>query len=476
MSSLNRRRFLAAAGGGLLGASLLRQPAFLLAQDAWGELSPCGPGAVYRPPVRAAFVRRKEEYGMLWPGAVYDGAQAKANYGRRLVTAADELGIDLALREEPLYSIEETGAWLEEAKAAKTDGLALIVLDRQQHAWPSAVKMVESGIPSVIFAPVGTAFTTNTESLAGREGAYVCSTNDFSRAVYGLRMIKAGARLREMRYLVIAGNEKKDTPLEFFGTKLRYLPAANFLEEYNRTPTSAEIRAMSTDFIRRAVTLHDATEQDVVNGVKSFVVARNILRREQGDGITMDCLGALGPSKVSLPCISWARMNDCGVPAACEADLGACVTHAIVQFLFERPGFQQDPVPETAAGCLIGSHCSCPTRLNGFNSPAEPYKITHHHGMRDASVVTEWKTGARATVADLILTGGKPEMVISAGTVTDNVAVPPSGGCVVAVMLKLDGVSEYLNYPGFHQLFFYGDYKRELADYCRLWGITAKVV
>ena len=42
-------------------------------------------------------------------------------------------------------------------------------------------------------------------------------------------------------------------------------------------------------------------------------------------------------------------------------------------------------------------------------------------------------------------------------------------------MLKLDRVSEYLNYPGFHQ-FFYGDYKRELADYCPPWGITAKVV
>ncbi len=40
-------------------------------------------------------------------------------------------------------------------------------------------------------------------------------------------------------------------------------------------------------------------------------------------------------------------MNDGGIPAACEADLGACATHALVQSLFDRPGFQQDPVADT---------------------------------------------------------------------------------------------------------------------------------
>ena len=54
--------------------------------------------------------------------------------------------------------------------------------------------------------------------------------------------------------------------------------------------------------------------------------------REEGDGITMDCLGALGRSKVSLPCIAWSRMLDDGIPAACEADMGAALTHAVVQF------------------------------------------------------------------------------------------------------------------------------------------------
>jgi len=30
--------------------------------------------------------------------------------------------------------------------------------------------------------------------------------------------------------------------------------------------------------------------------------------------------------------------------------------------------------------------------------------------------------------------------------------------------------------PGFHQLFFYGDYKRHLIEFCRLFNIEAEVV
>ncbi|MBI4873135.1 MAG: hypothetical protein HY822_00735 [Acidobacteria bacterium] len=77
-------------------------------------------------------------------------------------------------------------------------------------------------------------------------------------------------------------------------------------------------------------------------------------------------------------------MLDHGIPAAGEADLGAAVTQALVRFLFDRPGFQQDPVAGTARECLIGAHCACPTRLSGFDQPPAPYFLSHHHGRRDA--------------------------------------------------------------------------------------------
>jgi hypothetical protein len=470
-----RRGFLVAVSGAATAASMLASQI----TSPERRIAPAGPGAIYKPRVKAAFVRRKGEYGMQWPGAIYDGAAALAKYRASTEAAAQKMGIQLDMRPDPIYSAAEADEWAAAARAERPDGLLVLLLDRQQHAWPTAAKAADTGIPTVVYSPLGTSFTTNTAPLAGRKGLFIASTDDFSQAVYGLKMLRARARLREMRYIVLRGDERRDEELKPFGTKLRYVPAREFLAEYERTPVSAEVRAMARAHIKGATRIAGPTEQDVINGVKSYVVARRFLEREQGDGITMDCLGALGGSKVSLPCIAWATMLDHGIPAACEADLGAALTHALVQFLFDRPGFQQDPVAETSKDCLIGAHCTCPTRLAGFDRPPEPYFLSHHHGLRDAVLVPKWRIGQRVTVADIQARGklmADPPMVISAGKVVENVSVPPAGGCVVSVMVQLDGVTDLLDYPGFHQIFFYGDHKRDLAAYCKLAGIPPQVV
>ncbi len=478
VTPVSRRQFLFASGS-LLAMSQLGGNVWASVAGDESTIKPAGPASNHKPKVMAAFVRRKEEYGMWWPGAIYDGEKAKTDYTQKLKQAAEEMDVQLQLRAQPIYSEAEADQWIAKAKEEKVDGLFVILLDRQQHSWPTAVKAIKSPIPSVIYSPIGSSFTTNTIKIAHREGSFISSTDDFSQAIYGLKMLKAGAKLRETRYIVLKGNQRVDREVKDLGTKLRYIPAKAFLDEYNSTPTSSEIRAIAQDYLKHATHVHGASEEDILNGVKSFVVARTILQREEGDAITMDCLGALGKSKVSLPCIAWSRMLDCGIPAACEADIGAAVTHALVQYLFDRPGFQQDPVAETARNCVIGAHCTCPTKLRGFDQPAEPYYLSHHHGNRDAVPRPMWKTGERVTVADVLLNNQKDkkhEMIISSGEVVDNVAVPPAGGCVVSVMVKLDGVEDVLAYPGFHQIFFYGDFKQELKAYCQLHRIDPMVV
>ncbi len=89
-----------------------------------------------------------------------------------------------------------------------------------------------------------------------------------------------------------------------------------------------------------------------------------------------------------------------------------------------------------------------------------------------------WEEGHPVTSVD-VLPGGKDrptKMIISSGRVVGNVAVPPAGGCVVSVMVRFDGVEDVLAYPGFHQVFFYGDFKEKLRDYCRLFKIEPQLV
>ncbi len=277
-----------------------------------------GQASDYVPKIKAAFVRRKEEYGMRWPGAVYDGEAARNSYTEKLIKASRELNLSLDIRSTPIFNPEEADLWLKETKESRADGLVLLLLDRQDHAWPTAQKSAESGIPAVIYSPLGTSFTTNTINLAGKPGCVVYSTNDFNQVLYGLKMLKAGARMRCSRCVVIEGNERKETLLTSdTGITLQYVPADTFINIYRNMPVNAEVIKMADDYIKKAKAMRLATRQDVINGIKSYLVAGEILKNEKADAISMDCLGALGKINVSLPCISWSRMNDDGIPAAC---------------------------------------------------------------------------------------------------------------------------------------------------------------
>jgi hypothetical protein len=76
----------------------------------------CGPASKYTPTIRLAFVRRKEDYGMLWPGAIYDGRAARKMYTEKVMATANRLSAKLILRSEPLYSLAETQSWIAEAE------------------------------------------------------------------------------------------------------------------------------------------------------------------------------------------------------------------------------------------------------------------------------------------------------------------------------------------------------------------------
>lgn len=488
----NRRDFMKQSGLAALGLmtfpSLLGSYRFAASPD----IPHFGPAGNYTPRIRVAFIRREEDYGMWWPGEIYDGEAARKKYIEEIKTSSSKLGIQADITSKPIYSLEEGEKWIQSAVEEEADGLLLVTLDRQQHTWPTVGKAIDNILPVVVFSPLGSSFTTNTSLYNKKDGAFIASTDDFTQAEFGMKMLKAGAKIRETRYLVIIQgiDEISEISLDHFGTKLRFIPAGHFIDKYKDLTNSTEARDLARICMSNANHIHDASEEDVINGARSYYAVTQLLEQEKADAVTMDCLGVLGPLEISLPCLAWSKLNDSGIPAACEGDLEACLTHCVVQYLFEKPAFQQDPVAETAKGCLIGSHCSCPTKLAGLDRDPEPYSILNHHGKRDATLKPEWKLGQTVTVADLILpvaqnslrkpqveyTEGKPKMLISTGEVVEQKSIPPAGGCVVAPMVKLHGVESYLDYPGFHQMFFYGDHKQELKQFSQLFGITPEEI
>jgi len=94
--------------------------------------------------------------------------------------------------------------------------------------------------------------------------------------------------------------------------------------------------------------------------------------------------------------------------------------------------------------------------------------------MRDATPMVYWKKGQRITSFD-VLPGDNTrpsKVLVHNGQVMGNVSVPPNGGCVISVRVRFDGGHDVLTFPGFHQVFFYGDHKKQLTEFCRLFKLA----
>jgi len=466
--AVGRREFLLSLPGARLGIELAiseREPAPDAKQR---QILSWGPGHKATPRMKAVFVRRKEEYDFFWPGQGYDGEAARRDYTEKIVQAAREIGIDLVLEGQIIHSIEQAHEFAAGLTEQKFDAALVVLLDRQQHAWPTAHRVAETEIPTIVFAPIGAAFTTNVQPLARKPGIFVVSSLDFGGVGYGMKMIKAAKQMRESRLIILRGNEESESEVEKLGTELRTLPVQTFVRLYKETGVADEVEKIARYYTNRARKVVEPSWEDMLNAAKTYIVARNILEKENGDAITMDCLGPASRREIPVPCLAWAKLNDEGTPAGCEADLYPTLTLMLVRHLFDKPGFQQDPVPETVINALIGSHCVCATRLDGFSKRPAPFNLRSHHSDTGVTVRPIWRKGQRVTIAQLT---GPDKMLISSGTVLDNVWSPPAGGCRTAVMVKLDGVSDATQFPGFHQIFFYGDHAADLKAYCQMFGI-----
>jgi hypothetical protein len=231
---LTRRHFVTNSSLAALGALFLSEVNLFASQSrgTFALIKPVGPASAYKPIIKAAFVRRKENYGMLWPGAVYDGEAALKKYTDQLNETSKKLKVRFELRSVPINTPEEADNWIAEAKQAGADGLMLVMIDKQTFAWQTARKVAGAGIPTVIFSPLGTSFTSDTVGFAEKTGCIIYATNEFSQPAYGLKMLEAGARIKKVRCVVIKGDKRLEKTLGDTGINLQYVPAQTFLSEY----------------------------------------------------------------------------------------------------------------------------------------------------------------------------------------------------------------------------------------------------
>ncbi len=429
-----------------------------------------------KPLVRAVFVRPDvERYWLGWPGTAYDIKGHQQQYTKVLKTAAKKFRMNLEIIDKPIHDINTANAFLENLDKSRPVGVVIISMSLNSPAWEHIEHIAKNrgNIPTVVFSPMGTSFTGQLQGTRNISGVYVGATQDIGWLSYGMQMLNTIWQMKHTRLCILRGDKAEDRVLDVIGTTLHYIPRSHFPEEFNKTETTDEMRAIADYYEALTEKTVEPNRQDIVNAAKNYIVARRIMAKENCQGISMDCLGLVRDREIPCPpCLAWTRLNDEGSVGACEADWNAAISLRLTSLLFDRPGFMQDPAPNTVNNTLMAAHCACPTKLDGFNSSHEPF-ILRSHAESDigVSVQTLWRIGQKVTIFDF---QGPESIVLGTGSVIGNIDTPPAGGCRTSCEIAMDGILDTLDTKGFHQVIMYGDLEKELKAYCRLAGIKVE--
>ena len=251
------------------------------------------------------------------------------------------------------------------------------------------------------------------------------------------------------------------------------MPRKKFPDTLATIGETPEVIAMAEEYQKKAQKVVEPSHADMINAARNYYTALKIIKEEGCDGVTMDCLGLVKTREIPTPpCMAWCKFLDVGISAVCEADINAVMSHTLCCKLLDKPGFQQDPVPETVKNTFIGAHCVCPTKLNGYDQPGEPFILrSHAESNIGVSLQVLWREGQEVTIMQFT---GPGNIILGKGKVLRNLDTPPAGGCRTSVELAIDGPADVRDTKGFHQLFIYGDHLRQFKAYAQMYGITCE--
>jgi hypothetical protein len=259
--------------------------------------------------------------------------------------------------------------------------------------------------------------------------------------------------------------------MDKLGMKVKAIPRDTFNERYNKMTVTDEVKDVAARMKKGAKKIVEPTEEDILNSARVYTTAKRLLADEQANALSMDCLGMVTQKLIPTPpCGAWTLLQDVGITAGCEADLMAATSLMLSSYLINRPGFINDPVPETYKNLLIASHCVAPTRLSGFDKPSFPYILRDHsESSLGVSVQVLYPVGEPVTLLDF---NNPNEIIVDTGTVVGNVDTPPAGGCRTSVEIKMNNIEDCRDVKGFHQVVVLGDHLRLVEGFTQLYGIN----
>ncbi|MBN2329778.1 MAG: hypothetical protein JXR73_21735 [Candidatus Omnitrophica bacterium] len=474
-SKISRRSFGAMMGSSASGILLHSQTAFPDEEELKVKTFPKKPafirGAFTYPPTK----QLDEEGYYSWPGSSFNAEGRQEQYMREIRAIEKERGMRIEMDAIPLDKAESVDRFIQDIKQSRPDGLFLIPFKKSH--FENVVKIIdEVQIPTIVLASLGIILNAHIQRLHNKPGVYLINSLDnLEAASCGLNMIRTACWMRDSRIANITGTDSNEISVPALQTKVRNVPSQRFYDLYQQMTLTPRVKSLAQSYLKNSIRMEEPAENDVYDAAKTYFVLKQIIEETQADAMMMNCLpGLKRPHQHVPPCMGFMNLRDEGIPAGCESDLDATLSMMLIQQLFNKPAFQHNPSMDTEKNHYFAAHCTSASKMNGPGGRAEPYILRSHAEAGWGCVPRVlFPAGQDVTFIKYLSRENPPQILVYSGHIVGCPNNPPTGGCRTNVELELDDMDDVCNVKGHHLCLFYGQHKKDVESFCRLYNFQA---
>ncbi len=229
----------------------------------------------------------------------------------------------------------------------------------------------------------------------------------------------------------------------------------------------------------------EPSREDVVKAARASLTLDQLLAENRANGLCVGtCMRWLSRG---FPCLGFSRLNDRGIPAACDGDMDCLLTMLILRHAINRAGFLGNAAGvDTSKSAFHLAHCSAPLRMEGPTGPKAPYLLRRHAEVRGGAVTeVHYRIGQKVTFTKLVHLDA---LLLFTGTIIEVPKVPKGEerGCRTEIVAEVNdgdkllanwgggalGASAKDYYASLHRVAYYGDHTRNIRHLAQLMGLN----
>ncbi len=254
--------------------------------------------------------------------------------------------------------------------------------------------------------------------------------------------------------------------LQALGVQIHSRERAAYLRYYEAAEAD-QVSALVKEWTGEAERIVEPTVQDLIKSARFYLAIKRLLEEHGAGAVAINCL-PLVEEMQGTPCLALVRLNDEGIPAACEGDLTALMTMVFMERLASRPGFMGNIIYANPDENIIEvNHCVLPLRMRGYDQPQKPYLLRDYHGRgMGACAAYEPEVGITVTVARF------DNQFCEMAFVKGQLVGYGEEYCRTNMRVKIADTRAFIRQArGNHHILVYGDHTARIKALCEELGI-----